>query len=116
MQSVLRDAEQEERHETVQREEGEEEDYAQAQVYRVRFCSHSLHLIWESWRRVNCSPDKEKKKAAQATKTDENCVGLRAQLTKTPSYAEFDPQLSAGLNVSFHLAATINSNTGESSY
>ncbi|GMT36366.1 hypothetical protein PFISCL1PPCAC_27663 [Pristionchus fissidentatus] len=59
----------------------------------------------------NLIPDRDRKKKLSASSSEARELGLRAQITKSPSYSDFDSTTSPALYVKFHLAATINADT-----
>ncbi|GMR60970.1 hypothetical protein PMAYCL1PPCAC_31165, partial [Pristionchus mayeri] len=56
-------------------------------------------------------PENRNKKKLSASSSEARELGLRAQITKSPSYSDFDTTTSPALYVKFHLAATINADT-----
>ncbi|GMT07275.1 hypothetical protein PENTCL1PPCAC_29449, partial [Pristionchus entomophagus] len=55
-------------------------------------------------------PENRKKKLSTSS-SEARELGLRAQITKSPSYSDFDTTTSPALYIKFHLAATINADT-----
>ena len=89
-------------------EEGSQQNHGQIPAYDVGNLVFFFFFFFLIFKLVIFSPEKRRKDdSVQAT-----ALGLRAQIGRTSSFSDLHTANYANVNVQFHLAATINSESG----